>query len=187
VVSGLPRSGTSMMMRMLEAGGVPPLTDAMRDADEDNPTGYYEFEPVKSLETDSTWIDDARGKSLKVVSERLRHLPVDRRYRVIFMVRKIEEVLASQQKMLERRGTASPDGPDDAKMEQILLRHIDDTVKWLEAQVNLQVLFVSFNQVFQKTREHVDRLIRFLGGDLDAEAMVAAVDPSLHRQKAPPG
>lgn len=172
-----------MMMRMLEAGGVPPLTDSVREADEDNPGGYFEFEPVKRLEQDASWIDDARGKAVKVVSERLAHLPDTHRYRVIFMVRKIEEVLASQRTMLERRGLEARGGPADERMGEILLRHLDETVLWLEAQENFEALFVSYNQIFVKTREHVRRIGSFVGSDLDEEAMVATVNPDLYRQR----
>ena len=103
VVSGLPRSGTSMMMKMLEAGGLPPLTDSLRVADDDNPKGYYEFERVKKMpEGDKSWVEDAQGKSVKVISALLEHLPPEYSYRVLFMQRKVEEILASQTQMLIR-------------------------------------------------------------------------------------
>src|SRR5437899_574640 len=108
IVSGLPRSGTSMMMKMLEAGGMEPLTDHVRTADEDNPKGYYEFERVKDLEKDQTWLEDAKGRYVKVISMLLKHLPAGYTYKVIFMRRTMEEILASQRKMLVRRGE-SPD------------------------------------------------------------------------------
>ena len=104
VVSGLPRSGTSMMMRMLEAGGIEPFTDGARVADVDNPEGYYEYERVKHLERDPdrSWVRQARGRSLKVISFLLRHLPDDNDYLVIYMRRNLDEVLRSQDKMLDR-------------------------------------------------------------------------------------
>ena len=105
IVSGLPRSGTSMMMKMLEAGGIPPLTDEIRTADTDNPKGYYEFERVKKMDKgDTAWLENAQGKSVKVISALLKHLPSDYRYRVIFMRRDMSEILASQKKMLDHRG-----------------------------------------------------------------------------------
>src|SRR5687768_1736541 len=104
VVSGLPRSGTSMMMKMLEAGGLEPVVDHVRKPDEDNPKGYYEFERVKALENDREWLPEAKGKFVKVISMLLRHLPADHRFKVIFMQRNMPEVLASQKKMLVRRG-----------------------------------------------------------------------------------
>ena len=115
VVSGLPRSGTSMLMKMLDAGGVPPLTDNIRTADEDNPKGYYEFERVKALDKgDTAWVADAHGKSVKVISALLKHLPADQSYRVVYVRRNMDEILASQRKMLVRRGE-DPDKIDDAQ------------------------------------------------------------------------
>src|SRR5579872_1312474 len=112
IVSGLPRSGTSMMLRMLAAGGLPILTDGVRTPDEDNPHGYLEWEGVKSLARDASWVASARGKGVKVIYYWLRDLPRDCRYRVIFMRRDLDEVLASQAAMLERRGVREP-RPDD--------------------------------------------------------------------------
>src|SRR5262249_30630691 len=100
IVSGLPRSGTSLMMQMLDGGGVPVLTDNIRAADTDNPRGYYEFEPVKATKRDATWLPAARGKAVKMVSQLLYHLPPGETYRVLFLERDLEEVLASQEKML---------------------------------------------------------------------------------------
>ena len=105
VVSGLPRSGTSMMMKMLEAGGIPPVTDELRTADEDNPKGYYEFERVKAMDQgDTSWVVGARGKVVKVISALLKHLPPGEQYRVVFVRRNMPEILASQRKMLIHRG-----------------------------------------------------------------------------------
>ena len=123
VVSGLPRSGTSMMMRMLEAGGMEPVTDDLRTADEDNPKGYYEFERVKDLERDQAWLEDARGRFVKVISMLLRHLPSGHRYKIIFMRRKMEEILASQRQMLVRRGEW-PDRVSDARMAEMFAKHL---------------------------------------------------------------
>jgi hypothetical protein len=120
IVSGLPRSGTSMMMQMLAAGGMPALADNLRQADEDNPRGYYEFERVKEVATDSSWLDEAEGKAVKMVYRLLYDLPADRSYRVIFMIRSLDEVIASQQVMLERSGTAS-DALDDAQLALSLI------------------------------------------------------------------
>src|SRR5262245_53188886 len=108
VVSGLPRSGTSMMMRMLEAGGIPPMSDGERTADIDNPEGYYEYERVKGLEKDpdKRWVREARGRALKVISFLLRHLPDDNAYRIVYMRRHLDEVFRSQDKMLDRLGNA---------------------------------------------------------------------------------
>src|SRR5947208_15012411 len=106
IVTGLPRSGTSVMMQMLSAGGLPPLTDGLRQPDEDNPRGYFEFEPVKQIRRDTAWLQLAVGKAVKMVHLLLPELPLDQnhRYRVIMMRRDLSDVLASQNKMLMIKG-----------------------------------------------------------------------------------
>ncbi len=183
VVSGLPRSGTSMMMRMLEAGGVPLLTDGRRTADESNPEGYYEYEPVKSLATDASWLPIARGRAVKVISDLLPHLPTGYSYRVVFLMRRVEEVLASQAKMLVRRGLPAPTAEEDERMLGILLRHLDQTSRWLSTAPGFRVLYVSYNQMFEKGAEHAARIDEFLGGGLDVARMAAVVNPTLYRER----
>ncbi len=123
LVSGLPRSGTSMMMRMLEAGGLPVLADHLRTADEDNPEGYYEFERVKKIEHDSAWLEEARGRVVKMISALLKHLPPGYTYKIVFMRRKLEEILASQREMLVRRGKPA-DATGDARMAEFFTSHL---------------------------------------------------------------
>src|SRR5215470_10675139 len=132
VVSGLPRSGTSMMMNILTAGGIQALTDGQRSADESNPKGYFELEKVKHLGRDSSFLSDAVGKAVKIVSPLLKHLSPQYSYKVIFMERNIEEVLASQRKMMISRGELAPD--DDEKMAAIYARHLQDVKSWLSRQ-----------------------------------------------------
>jgi hypothetical protein len=142
VVSGLPRSGTSMMMKMLAEGGLSAVTDSVRLADEDNPNGYFEFEPVKKLsEGQDQWLDGASGKIVKVISALLEHLPAQHRYKVLFMDREIKEILASQQKMLHRRGEAP--GSPDTEMETQFREHLQLTKYWLARQPNMDVLYVT--------------------------------------------
>jgi len=183
VVSGLPRSGTSMMMKMLEAGGIDPLTDKIRTADEDNPKGYYEFERVKKLDKgDTAWVADARGKSVKVISALLKHLPNDYQYKVIFMRRKTEEILASQKQMLIRRGEPT-DRVSDEELASYFAKHLQTTERWLKAQNNVDVLYVSYNEVMENPTEPAEKVNAFLGGILDTKAMTNMVDPKLYRQK----
>jgi hypothetical protein len=104
VVSGLPRSGTSVMMQMLDNGGIPVVTDNIRTADTDNPRGYYEYEQVKKIREDAAWVPATRGKAFKMVSQLLYDLPAQEQYHVIFMERDLDEMLASQEKMLQRLG-----------------------------------------------------------------------------------
>jgi hypothetical protein len=183
VVSGLPRSGTSMMMKMLEAGGVPVLTDRVRTADEDNPKGYYEFERVKQIEHDQAWLPDAQGKVVKMIAALLKHLPDEYQYKVIFMRRHIDEVLASQRQMLVRRGEPTDTVPDE-KMAELFGKHVERVEAWLDAQPNMDVLYVHYSDVLADPGGQAERLNRFLDGVLDAEAMAQVVDPDLYRQRA---
>lgn len=182
IVSGLPRSGTSMMMKMLEAGGLEVLTDQVRTADEDNPKGYYEFERVKQIEHDQAWLPEAQGKAVKMVSALLKHLPANYRYRVVFMRREMDEVLASQQRMLVRRGEETGH-VGDAKMAQMFRRHLHQVQDWLARQPNVEVLYVHYGDVLSDPAGEAQRLNRFIDGSLDAEAMATVVDPKLYRQR----
>ena len=184
VVSGLPRSGTSMMMKMLEAGGLTPLTDGQREADEDNLGGYYEFEQVKKVAQDPGWLEEARGKVVKVISRLLYDLPKTYHYRVIFMQRHLDEVLASQQQMLQRRGRADGGG-GDAELKRLFQKHLDEIGKWLGEQANFSVLYVNYNEVLSQPDAKVQELVRFLGGTLDAARMSGVVDQRLYRQRQP--
>jgi len=184
VVSGLPRSGTSLMMQMLQAGGLPVLTDGLRVADENNRRGYFEFEPVKRLRSDSSWLPQARGQVVKVIHLLLRDLRLDGslQYRVVFMQRPLDEVLSSQQAMLQRDGKVAADPALLTKAYQSQLVQLDT---WLAAQRCLTVLRVPYHQVVQQPQSVATTLDAFLGPGLDTAAMVRAVDPALHRQRGP--
>ncbi len=183
VVSGLPRSGTSMMMKMLEAGGLELVIDGIRTADEDNPKGYYEFERVKQLDKgDVAWVADARGKAVKVISALLEYLPSDYDYKVLFMNRKMPEVLASQRKMLERRGEKSEISDD--KLAALLQKHVQQVKLWLARQPNFEMLDMDYNAMLLDPEPWAMKVNAFLGGHLDVRAMVEVVDPSLYRNRA---
>ncbi len=183
VVSGLPRSGTSMMMQMLAEGGLPLITDALRQADEDNPNGYFEFEPVKAL-TDGRhdWLADAGGKVVKVVSALLEHLPPGHHYRILFMEREIKEILASQHKMLERRGEQATTG--DAEMETQFREHLRAVKYWLARQPNMDVLYVDYNRMMAKPDDYCQRIADFVGLPVEVERMRAVPNQSLYRNRA---
>ena len=184
VVSGLPRSGTSMMMRMLQAGGLEVLTDNLREADEDNPKGYFEFERVKQLDKgDLEWLPKARGKVVKVISALLEHLLAQYNYRVLFMHRHMKEILASQQKMLLHRGE-SPKKTSDERMAELFQRHLRKVSSWLAEQENTVVLDVSYNEALADPLHHSERINQFLGNRLDVNAMIAAVDATLYRNRS---
>ncbi len=183
VVSGLPRSGTSMMMQMLESGGLKILTDNLRTADEDNLRGYYEFENAKKLKTDQSWLEDAGGKVVKIISELLQYLPKNHVYKIIFMRRKMEEILASQQQMLVRRGMETASPISDEKMAEVFQKHLNQTEAWLAEQSNLDVLYVDYNEVLKNPADHIASINRFLGNALNEQKMVEVVDGALYRQR----
>jgi hypothetical protein len=183
VVSGLPRSGTSMMMKMLESGGLEILTDNLRKADANNPKGYYEFERVKQLKNgDFAWLSDAIGKVVKIVTGLIMFLPADFNYKVIFMQRDLKEVLSSQRKMLGRLGKGDDHIPDD-KLEKIYQEHLNYVSAWLSKQPNVEVLYVNYNTMLGNPTTSLAKIIAFLGGDMRVELMVNVVDKELYREK----
>jgi hypothetical protein len=184
IVSGLPRSGTSLMMQMLDSGGVEVVTDHVRTADTDNPRGYYEFEVVKAIKRDTTWLRATRGKAFKMVSQLLYDLPPDETYRVIFMERDLGEVLISQEKMLTRLGRTP--APRD-QLRAAFAAHLERLYEWLRRQGNFAVLRVSYKDLVERPREQAERVRQFLGGAVNVEAMAGAVDPSLYRNRAAAG
>jgi hypothetical protein len=185
IVSGLPRSGTSMMMKMLEAGGIPPLTDKVRSADDDNPKGYYEFERVKQLDKgDSAWLAEAKGKVVKVISQLLKYLPADYDYKVIFMRRDMVEILASQKKMLINRGE-DPNRISDEELTQLFEKHLNHVLTWLEQQPNISTLFIHYSETLSDPQTQAEKVAEFLGGSMDVEKMTAVVDPALYRNRQP--
>lgn len=181
IVSGLPRSGTSMMMKMLEAGGIGVIIDNIRKADEDNPKGYYEFEDVKKIKEDVSWLRGAQGKAVKMVSMLLYELPAHYNYKVIFMRREIGELLSSQRKMLERKGEKNI--PADEEMERLYEKHLREIEEWLERQANMKVLYLRYGDVLDSPQKNAGNIIQFLCAPLDIEKMVQAVDKSLYRNK----
>jgi hypothetical protein len=185
VVSGLPRSGTSMLMRMLEAGGVAIMTDSERTADVDNPKGYFEYERVKNLEkeTDKSYVREGRGKALKVISFLIKDLPDDNDYRVIFMRRDLDEVLASQNKMIERLGTTDSSAEQEA-MKEAYRNDIVRTRLLCKNRPNFELIEVHYKTTVASPADTAAEINAFLGGSLDEAAMREAVDASLYRNRA---
>lgn len=181
IVSGLPRSGTSLMMQMLDRGGIPAVTDAIRAADRDNPRGYYEFERVKKTKQDSSWLPDARGKVVKMVSSLLYDLPTTETYRIVFMERDMEEVLESQEKMLTRLGR--PAAPRD-QIRRSFGVHLERLFAWIPAQRHMSVLKVSYNDLLADPGPVCRRIAAFLDDVPDAAQMRGAIDVSLYRNRA---
>ena len=185
VVSGLPRSGTSMLMGMISAGGLETVVDGIRGADDDNPRGYYELERVKGLDkgADISWLDDARGKCVKVISFLLQYLPSAHHYKIVFVRRNLQEVLASQRKMLERRGESGGDAGDE-EMAKMFAAHLAHAERQLAARPNCEVLYVDHRRTLDTPREVATRVSRFLDDRLDVEQMTQVVDRRLYRNRA---
>lgn len=183
IVSGLPRSGTSLMMQMLVAGGMLPLADGERKADSDNPRGYLEWERIKHLPTDPGCIAEAEGKVVKVISRLLLALPPGHEYRVVFMQRPLPEVLASQDAMMRRRGTYK-EGASPAVISAAFAKHLKEVYSWLGKKPYVRSLMVPYREVLQNPKQTSKIVIDFIGLTLDLEAMCTQVDKSLYRNRA---
>ena len=186
VVTGLPRAGTSLLMQMLAAGGVPLLSDGVREPDEDNPRGYFEYEPVKALLTNSAWLEQARGKAVKIVAPLMASLPADLNCDVILIERNLDEVLDSQARMLARRNQTLPSTPERRSLLKNEYRRILEDVKRRP-----RVLVLDYAEVIAAARRAAERIDEFLGGGLngpkwDIAKMAEAVDPGLYRNRARP-
>jgi LPS sulfotransferase NodH len=182
IVSGLPRSGTSLMMQMLAAGGMTILTDNERKPDADNPRGYCEWELAKLLPTQPERIDEAEGKAVKVITQLLLSIPKGRDYKVIFMERPLPEVLASQDEMLRRRGSSDLLSHD--VMARAFTTHLKEVVAWFETRPEIPVLRLGYRRLLQDPVPGAGAVQEFLGLELDEEAMVREVDPSLYRNRS---
>lgn len=183
VVSGLPRSGTSMMMRMLEAGGIPVWLDGVRQADHQNPKGYYELERVKELDKriDKTWVREGRGRAVKVISSLLEHLPASNNYQVVFMHRDLQEVLVSQTKMLADRGEER--GAGDETLHKHYEKHLQRVKHFLAHEPWFSSIDVHYHDVLKDAHRVADHVNRFLGGKLHLSRMHDVVDGQLYRNR----
>jgi hypothetical protein len=182
IVSGLPRSGTSLMMQMLDAGGLPVLSDGERKADTDNPKGYLEWERVKQLPKNPSLIAEAEGKVVKVISELILSLPMDHEYRIVFMQRPLPEVLKSQDEMLRRRGNADSIG-DNSAIEEFFQRHLLEVNRWIAAKPNVEIMRVHYHRVLREPKVVAEEVAAFLKVPLDIEAMTRQVDGNLYRNR----
>jgi hypothetical protein len=172
------------MMQMLSQAGMEPLTDNLRAADKDNPSGYYELEMVQKIRNDTSWLADARGKIVKVVSPLLTHLPDDYTYDVIFMRRNLDEIIASQAKMIENRQSSGAE-LDSEQLTRTYKNHLKDIYIWMGSKKNIRTLSVNYREVIDEPVKVAQDLVTFLGIKLDPNAMIAAVDSNLYRNRAP--
>jgi len=183
IVSGLPRSGTSMMMKMLEKGGLEVLTDKVREPDEDNPKGYYEYERVKELPEETGWLEDAKGKVVKVLGELIKHVPEGYDYKVIFMEREIDEVVESQEKMLKRKGMDTGERSKE-EMKRTLTEYSRILKRRMNSHPDMDVLYVSYNDIVSFPKPVIESISVFLGGSLDTDKMMSVIDECLYRNRA---
>lgn len=184
VVSGLPRSGTSLMMKLLEKAGLPILTDNVREADADNQGGYYEYEPVKWMkEGDNSWMQNAVGKGVKIISHLLPSLPVGYRYKVVFMTRDLREIIASQDAMLKNRNEKEEKPPDEGELAKIFAEHVEKIRDWMATQANIEAIYVDYNQLVKTPVEQLKKLETPLNLKLNAADIIAEINPTYYRQR----
>jgi hypothetical protein len=183
VVTGLPRSGTSLAMQMLGAGGMPLLADGVRPADPDNPRGYLEYAPAKRIATDARFVAFAAGGAVKVVAPLLRHVPASQAVRVLFVERPLDEVIASQERMLARAGAAGAGGLPGERLAAIYTAQLAEARAHAAAAPGWRVLAIEHGALLRSPAPLAAAIDAFLGGGLDRAAMARAVEPSLHRQR----
>jgi Sulfotransferase domain len=182
VVTGLPRSGTSMMMQMLAAGSYPVLTDEIRKADENNPKGYFEWEKAKKMMTDVSWLNQSVGKAVKIIAPLLTFLPAKYDYKIIFMQREMDEVLRSQQIMLGKKAHVEKSAYPMA-LAEAFKKQLQQAEAWIGRSPNVEVLHIDYADAVENAEEVAENVSAFLGESLNIEAMVASVDKNLYRNK----
>jgi len=178
IVSGLPRSGTSLMMQMLNQGGITVLTDNNRQADESNPKGYFEYDPVMSIHKDNSWLDLAKNKSVKVVAPLLKFLDPKYRYKVIFMSRDLTEIVKSQQKMIGKDPETLP-----TRLFEAYKKHLNQVEIWKNKEPGVELIYLNYKDVLENTEESVEKVVSFIGIDMNKDAMIGCVDTSLYHNR----
>ncbi len=183
IVSGLPRSGTSLMMQILNAWNIPILNDSHRSPDVHNPKGYFEYAPVKRLAEDHSWLNLARGKAVKIISHLLKYLPDQFQYDILFMNRNLDEVIRSQNKMLDQLGKEKGNLSDEA-LKVYFARHLEETHRWLAQKSNIRFLDVHYAQLLQNAPTTLQAISHFLGKNYDLRAAQSVIDPQLYRSRS---
>lgn len=183
IVSGLPRSGTSMMMNILNSGGVPALIDNIRKSDKDNPKGYWEFESVKNLiNGEYSWLDQSKGKCVKVISYLLTYLPENYSYKVIFLERDLSEILKSQQIMMTQNQNMISN-QDDEKISTIFKKHLESAKDFLQSNRQFETYYANYNKILDSPKKEIEKLNQFLNGRLDASKTMDVIDRTLYRNR----
>lgn len=185
IVSGLPRSGTSLLMQMLNAGGIPILYDLDRPPDNDNPLGYFEYKRIKNLPEikDVSWLESYKGYAVKIVSPILSQISISFPAKIIFLLRPLTEVIMSQRKMIQQQENMSTKLIEPNKLQSIFEKHINQTLKILSQNPFLSVLKIDFPKIFINPEQTIEEIDRFLDGNLDRIKMKTAIQPELYRNK----
>ncbi|MGV6830724.1 MAG: alkaline phosphatase family protein [bacterium] len=179
IVSGLPRSGTSLMMQMIHHGGIEALTDDNRKADISNPKGYFEYDPVMALYKDNSWLHKATNKSIKVVAPLLKYLDSKYRYKVIFMNRDLNEIVKSQQIMLKKNPEELP-----VHLFESYKKQLHQVELWQESEPGVEILQVNYAEIMSNPEPIIQKIKNFTGQDLNHDAMLSCIDKTLYRTKA---
>ena len=182
VVTGLPRSGTSLMMQILQSLNIELFTDKQRSADESNPKGYFEHEVVKTIEKDNSWLKDVRGRAIKIVSPLIKYLPLDLNYNIIFMNRALDEIIQSQQRMLAE-SNIKDDTINSTDLKQIFIKDLKQTIDWIDTKLKCEYLEIFHSKLFVNPESEIKKLIKFLEIDVDIKAAVKVIDQKLYRTK----
>ncbi|MBZ5506092.1 MAG: sulfotransferase [Acidobacteriia bacterium] len=181
IVTGLPRSGTSLVMQMLVAGGVPVMADGLRKPDTDNPNGYFELQAVKEIRRSSLWLDEATGKAIKIIYRLTYYLPPRYRYRVLLVQRNLAEVVASQSAMLRRNRAAASDIPN-ARLIELFQDELSRFQTWLQQQKNISTLHLWHDRLLSEPLKEAMRMREFIGRG-DVKSMASIIDGTLYRQR----
>lgn len=181
VVSGLPRSGTSMMMQMLEAAGMDLVFDSERPVDENNPRGYFEFEKVKFLGKENKWLEGIKGKAIKILFHQLQYLPAYLNYKIIFMKREMDKIIISQNKMLKSYG--KPVSEENDHIKSVFNKELEQIKRWLNEQENIDVLYIKYEDVLTSTNDIAKEVARFVNVEPALEKMCKIVNPAFSSAK----
>lgn len=181
IVSGLERSGTSMMMQMLAAGEIPVAYTDSRKADMHNPRGYFELEGgkiINSLMKGIFPMEMYKGKFIKITAYGLSYLPTECTYKIIYMERNLEEVLDSMEKMSQ----IIDQNREETK--QSFMKLNEKVKKEITSKNNIAVLFVNYNEMLKDPQPNIEKICQFIGPyEYNREKMISVVDTHLYRQR----
>ena len=182
VVTGLPRSGTSLMMQILQSLQIKLFTDNHRSADESNPKGYFEHQWVKTIEKDNSWLTDVKGKAIKIVSPLIKYLPVDLNYKIIFMNRDLDEIIQSQERMLTENNKKD-DATNSEELKQIFLKDLKQSKDWIHTQLHSEVLEILHSKLLKNPETELEKIKSFLKIDINTTLILKVIDKNLYRSK----